>query len=92
MVWLGRKIRQESKAVQDALAQASNVVEETVSGVRIVKSFTREAYEIWPFFSTRVDEIYEAAMRRAKISAVLGADHRFHGFCFHYYYALVWGV
>lgn len=71
MVWLGRKIRQESKAVQDALAQASNVVEETVSGVRIVKSFTREAYEIGRF-STRVDEIYEAAMRRAKISAVLG--------------------
>ena len=36
MVWLGRKIRRESKAVQDALAQAANVVEETVSGVRVV--------------------------------------------------------
>lgn len=71
MVWLGRKIRKESKAVQDALAQAANVVEETVSGVRIVKTFTREKYEIGRF-SQRVDETYEAAMRRAKISAVLG--------------------
>jgi len=71
MVWLGRKIRKESKAVQDALAQASNVVEETVSGVRIVKSFTRETYEIGRF-SAKVDETYEAAMRRAKISATLG--------------------
>jgi subfamily B ATP-binding cassette protein MsbA len=71
MVWLGRKIRKESKAVQDALAQAANVVEETVSGVRIVKSFTREAYEIGRF-SAKVDETYEAAMRRAKISATLG--------------------
>jgi len=71
MVWLGRKIRKESKAVQDALAQAANVVEETVSGVRIVKSFTREEYEIGRF-SAKVDETYEAAMRRAKISATLG--------------------
>lgn len=71
MVWLGRKIRKESKAVQDALAQAANVVEETVSGVRIVKSFTREQYEI-SRFSAKVDETYEAAMRRAKISATLG--------------------
>ncbi|MFO7682445.1 MAG: ABC transporter ATP-binding protein [Chloroflexota bacterium] len=71
MVWLGRKIRRESKAVQDALAQAANVLEETVSGVRIVQSFTREVYEIGRF-SEKVDETYEAAMRRAKIGAVLG--------------------
>ena len=71
MVWLGRKIRRESKAVQDALAKSASVVEETVSGVRIVKSFTREQYEIGRF-SRAVDETYEAAMRRAKIGAVLG--------------------
>ncbi len=71
MVWLGRKIRRESKAVQDALAKSAGVVEETVSGVRIVKSFTREQYEIGRF-SQAVDETYEAAMRRAKIGAVLG--------------------
>jgi ATP-binding cassette, subfamily B, bacterial MsbA len=71
MVWLGRKIRRESKAVQDALAQAANVVEETVSGIRIVQSFAREPYEIGRF-AARVDEVYQAAMRRAKIGAVLG--------------------
>lgn len=71
MVWLGRKIRREAKAVQDALAQAANVVEETVSGVRIVQSFAREPYEIGRF-SEKVDEVYQAAMRRAKIGAVLG--------------------
>ena len=71
MVWLGRKIRRESKAVQDALAKSASVVEETVSAERIVKSFTREEYEIGRF-SQAVDETYEAAMRRAKIRAVLG--------------------
>jgi len=35
MVWLGRKIRRESKAVQDALAKSASVVEETAAGVRI---------------------------------------------------------
>ena len=71
MVWLGRKIRRESKAVQDALAKAASVVEETVAGVRIVKSFTREGFEIGRF-SSAVYETYAAAMRRAKIGAVLG--------------------
>jgi subfamily B ATP-binding cassette protein MsbA len=71
MVWLGRKIRKESKAVQDALAKSASVVEETTAGVRIVKSFTRERYEI-DRFSRAVNEIYAAAMRRAKIGATLG--------------------
>ncbi|MCA9970505.1 MAG: ABC transporter ATP-binding protein, partial [Anaerolineales bacterium] len=71
MVWLGRKIRVASKAVQDALAEAANVVEETTAGIRIVKSFAREAYEIGRF-SARVNETFTAAMQRARISAVLG--------------------
>jgi subfamily B ATP-binding cassette protein MsbA len=71
MVWLGRKIRGESKAVQDALAKSASVVEESAAGVRIVKSFARELYEI-ERFSHAVEDIYAAAMRRAKIGAVLG--------------------
>ncbi len=71
MVWLGRKIRRESKVVQDALAKSASVVEETTAAVRIVKSFARERYEI-KRFSRAVDDIYAAAMRRAKIGAVLG--------------------
>lgn len=71
MVWLGRKIRAAAKQVQDALAEAANVVEETTTGVRIVKSFAREAHEIGRY-AQRVNETFEAAMTRAKISAVLG--------------------
>ena len=71
MVALGRQIRQAAKAVQDALAEAANVVEETVSGIRIVKSFAREPHEIGRF-SVRVQETFEAAMLRAKIGAILG--------------------
>ena len=71
IVLLGRRIRQASKAVQDALAQAANVIEETTTGVRIVKSFAREGHEIGRF-SVRVRETYLASMERAKIGSILG--------------------
>lgn len=71
MVVLGRRIRKAAKEVQDSLAEAANVAEETTSGVRIVKSFARERYEIGRF-SEKVNDTFAAAMTRAKISATLG--------------------
>ena len=71
IVLLGRRIRTASKAVQDALAQAANVLEETTAGVRIVKSFTREPHEI-ARFTEQVNLTFQAAMQRAKIGSVLG--------------------
>ncbi|GAB4422995.1 MAG: ABC transporter ATP-binding protein [Anaerolineae bacterium] len=70
MVYLGRKIRRVAVLVQDRLAEASAVVEESIAGVRIVKSFAREAYET-ERFGGKVEATFEAAMQRAKISAVL---------------------
>lgn len=70
MVWLGRKIRRASKAVQDALAASANVIEETTSGIRIVKSFAREPHEIGRY-TAKVRQTFEAAMYQAKIRSVL---------------------
>lgn len=70
MVWLGRKIRKAAKAVQDALADSANVVEESISGIRIVKSFAREAHEIGRY-AQRVNETFTAAIYQAKIRSVL---------------------
>ncbi len=41
----GKRIRKFSKQFQESLAQASIVAEETISGVRTVKSFVQEAAE-----------------------------------------------
>lgn len=41
----GRYIRRLSTRVQDRLAEASSVLEETLSAIRIVQSFVREEYE-----------------------------------------------
>lgn len=70
MVYLGRKIRLAATQVQDRLADASAVVDESIGGIRIVKSFAREAYEVGRF-SRNIEQVFEAAMVRAKISAIL---------------------
>ncbi len=70
MVFLGRKIRRAAVDVQDRLAEATAVVDEGIGGIRIVKSFAREAYEV-ARFAERVEATFAAAMRRAKITAVL---------------------
>ncbi len=70
MVYLGRKIRAAATQVQDRLAEASAAVEESIGGVRIVKSFAREAYETNRFGQT-IEETFAAAMVRVRISAIL---------------------
>ena len=70
MVYLGGRIRAASVKVQDALAEVSNVAEETTRGVRIVKSFARETYEVGRFSGT-VMKLYDAAMHRARTNAIL---------------------
>lgn len=79
MVFLGRKIRRAAAEVQDRLAEASAVVDETIGNVRIVKSFAREAYEI-ARFTAKVEATFGAAMRRVKISAVLAPTIGFMAF------------
>ncbi len=79
IIYLGRKIRRAAGEVQDRLAEASAVVEESIGGIRIVKSFAREDYEASRFKAT-IEETFAAAMRRVKISAVLGPTIGFMAF------------
>jgi len=44
-VYFGKKIKGYSKKVQKEIAESNNIVEETLQGIRIVKSFTNEAFE-----------------------------------------------
>ena len=68
---MGRRIRRVARQVQDILAEASAVVEETVGGIRIVKSFAREDYEATRF-GEKVQNLFDAAMYRTRIYATLG--------------------
>ncbi len=44
-VWVGKRIERISRQSQDALAASGAVAEETIGGLRTVRSFTREAAE-----------------------------------------------
>jgi subfamily B ATP-binding cassette protein MsbA len=68
---MGRRIRHIARRVQDALAEASAVAEETVGSIRTVQSFAREEYET-ARFGQKVSELFEVAMRRTRIHALLG--------------------
>jgi len=68
---MGRRMRHIARVAQDALAGASAVVEETVGGIRIVKSFAREDYEAGRY-GEKVDTIFDAAMERTRIYATFG--------------------
>jgi subfamily B ATP-binding cassette protein MsbA len=71
MFFLGRAIGQISKQVQDALADVSATSEEALTGVRIVKSFAREPYEV-SRYTNGVERLFGIALRRVRVRAILG--------------------
>jgi len=67
----GRLVRARSTDVQDQLADSSAIVEESVQGVRVVKSFVREDYEVGRY-NTAMQRTFDAAMSLTKIRAAFG--------------------
>lgn len=63
----GRYVRRLSTQVQDRLAEASSVLEETLSAIRIVQSFVREDYER-ARYRDRIQESLKLAVKRAVAS------------------------
>jgi ATP-binding cassette, subfamily B, bacterial MsbA len=63
-VFYGRYVRRISTKVQDKLADANSVLEETLSAIRIVQSFARESFE-QNRYRGKIMEALQTAMRRA---------------------------
>ena len=75
----GRRLRKISSAVQDQLADATTVLEEVLSGVRVVQSFTREDYEMGRYRGS-IERTFALALKRIKLSATFGPVASFMGF------------
>lgn len=75
----GRRLRALSSSVQDQLANATTVLEESIGGIRVVKSFTREKYET-SRFSNAIEDTVALAMKRIKLSSTFGPTISFLGF------------
>ena len=67
---IGRKIRRISDQVQIKLADITTITEETISGVRIIKSFATEDHEI-DRFSRENEKTFDTVIRGVKKSAQL---------------------
>lgn len=63
----GKKIRKSSKEFQESLAEASIVAEETISGIRTVKSFVQESVETNRYQSTLTQAL---GFARARVWAI----------------------
>jgi len=62
----GSRLRKISRDVQDALARATEVAEETISGIRTVRAFAREDAEVGRY-GAAIDETFALAKKRALI-------------------------
>lgn len=60
----GRRVRKLSREVQDSLAKASEVAEESISGIRTVRSFAAEEREVQRYANSVMDS-FRLARRRA---------------------------
>jgi ATP-binding cassette subfamily B protein len=74
--YFGRVMRGLSRKVQDALAASNVVAEETIAGIRTVRSFARESHEVGRY-EEAVDRSYRLAARRA---VAIGGFRGFIGF------------
>src|SRR5574344_595723 len=70
MDFFGKKIRSSGGQIQEATADITSVLQESVSSARVVKSFVREGYEI-ERFETENEANFKANMRNAKYMATL---------------------
>ena len=67
----GRRFRWLSRNVQEELGVVNTILEETLSAMRVVKSFAREPYEAQRF-NAGVEEMFHIAMKRTLIRALFG--------------------
>ncbi|MCU0452073.1 MAG: ABC transporter ATP-binding protein/permease [Bacteroidetes bacterium] len=66
----GERIRRFSRELTNTLAEISSFLQEKISAVRVVKSFTREEHER-AAFRTRVDSNYHFSMKIVRTIALL---------------------
>ena len=78
-VLFGRQLRRLSTEVQDRLAGSTAAAEEALAGVRTVKAFTREAYEVQRY-GDQIQSALGAALRLTVVRSSFGSLIAFLGF------------
>src|SRR6059058_1289813 len=77
--YLGRRIRDISRAAQDAQGEAVGVLQEALAEVRVVQAFTREDYEAKRFHEKLI-VMFQKSIDRARVGAIMFPAIGFLGF------------
>ena len=64
IIW-GKKIRKHSKERQDKLAESTNILEESLQNITVVKSFTNESWET-NRYNASLDKVVSFALKLAR--------------------------
>ncbi len=75
----GRRIEKSSTAIQDQLADSTVVAEESLQGIRVVKSFGREKFET-ERYGVAMKKTFSAALKMAVYNSAFGSVMMFLGF------------
>jgi subfamily B ATP-binding cassette protein MsbA len=75
----GFALRRGSQQVQDELAEANTIANETIQSIREVKTFVREDYEL-NRYAAAIGRSFQAALRVLRIRSILGPITAFMGF------------
>jgi subfamily B ATP-binding cassette protein MsbA len=75
----GSRLQKASTHIQDELADSTVVAEEGLQGIRVVKSFGREEYEVGRYHSA-MEKTFRASLRMAMYGSAFGALMMFLGF------------
>lgn len=66
----GRKLKRSSTVIQERAAEITSLLQESISAIRVVKSFVRETYETKRFEEQNWRN-FQAAMKNVKLSSLL---------------------
>jgi subfamily B ATP-binding cassette protein MsbA len=71
IVWLGKKLRRRSTITQERMADLNAILQETLSGIRVVKAFAMEAFERRKF-GRAAQDYFRAFVRQRRLGAMAG--------------------
>jgi ATP-binding cassette, subfamily B, bacterial MsbA len=71
IVWLGKKLRRRSTITQERMADLNSILQETLTGIRVVKAFSMEEFEKQKF--ARVAQAYfRSFVKQRRLGALAG--------------------
>ena len=71
IVWLGKKLRRRSTITQERMADLNAILQETLSGIRVVKAFSMEGFEQRKF-GRAAQNYFRAFVRQRRLGAMAG--------------------